>query len=327
MVLQPIRLRKSTSNWMDPGTFYSLSTGRATRPCGGIVLESASSDDTEDDAALTTNETLVELSEEGEESNNVPEEGDSTRRRKLRQRVADLARTMVLRPVSRAYNMPQAIAEILKEATVTAVDIAVDEVFKTPRGSNSLLKQPSQQEQLHHSNDINIDTIVDDAFAPMEQALADMEKSLAEARKSFRFARSHAYDAMEVIQATAIAQAEAAVTAVTRAEEVAERQALVDFYASTNENVDTSGLKLEDVDFTTSGMAPPFLDEDQCLVPGEPVVRVEKAPENSRRIFAGIDIMESADVVWNLLTDYDNLAKVVPSLLVNHVVERYEGKW
>ena len=59
-------------------------------------------------------------------------------------------------------------------------------------------------------------------------------------------------------------------------------------------------LSLQDVDFSVSEMAPPFIGEDQCLVPGEAVVRVEKAPENARRIFAGIDIMASVDDVWNV---------------------------
>eukprot|EP00549_Striatella_unipunctata_P008690 CAMPEP_0118673040 /NCGR_PEP_ID=MMETSP0800-20121206/98_1 /TAXON_ID=210618 ORGANISM="Striatella unipunctata, Strain CCMP2910" /NCGR_SAMPLE_ID=MMETSP0800 /ASSEMBLY_ACC=CAM_ASM_000638 /LENGTH=251 /DNA_ID=CAMNT_0006568053 /DNA_START=111 /DNA_END=866 /DNA_ORIENTATION=- len=73
-------------------------------------------------------------------------------------------------------------------------------------------------------------------------------------------------------------------------------------------------------------MAPPYLDEDQCLVPGEAMVRIEKAPENTRRIFAGIDMSASVDEVWNLLTDYDNLQKVVPNLVVNEVLERYEER-
>jgi hypothetical protein len=47
-------------------------------------------------------------------------------------------------------------------------------------------------------------------------------------------------------------------------------------------------------------MAPPFINEDECLVPGEPLVRVEKAPQNSRRIFAGIDIPVSVDEVWDV---------------------------
>ena len=86
-----------------------------------------------------------------------------------------------------------------------------------------------------------------------------------------------------------------------------------------------TNLSYEDVDYTLSDMAPPFINEDECLVPGEPVVRVEKAPQNSRRIFAGIDIPVAVDDVWSLLTDYPNLQKVVPNLVVNDVLELYDG--
>ena len=66
--------------------------------------------------------------------------------------------------------------------------------------------------------------------------------------------------------------------------------------------IDLSTLKYEDIDYTLTDedMAPPFIGEDECLVPGEPVVRVEKAPQNSRRIFAGIDIPVSVDDVWKV---------------------------
>jgi len=87
----------------------------------------------------------------------------------------------------------------------------------------------------------------------------------------------------------------------------------------------TTTINYSDVDFSLSEMAPPFIDEEQCLVPGEAVIRVEKAPENSRRIFAGIDIMASVDDVWNVLTDYENLQKVVPNLVTNKVMELYSG--
>ena len=88
---------------------------------------------------------------------------------------------------------------------------------------------------------------------------------------------------------------------------------------------DLSTLKYEDIDYTLTDMAPPFINEDECLVPGEPLVRVEKAPQNSRRIFAGIDIPVSVDEVWSLLTDYANLQKVVPNLVVNEVVKEFSG--
>lgn len=47
--------------------------------------------------------------------------------------------------------------------------------------------------------------------------------------------------------------------------------------------------------------------------------------ENSRRIFAGIDIIASVETVWNVLTDYEHLQKVVPNLSVNEVLALYDG--
>jgi len=119
---------------------------------------------------------------------------------------------------------------------------------------------------------------------------------------------------------------EGAVEAVEKAEKDASRKVLADIYVSAVNNKtvdDISLLAFEDVDYGTSEMAPPFLDEDQCLVPGEPIVRVEKAPENSRRIFAGIDILASVDDVWRVLTDYQHLQDVVPNLVVNEVLKEY----
>ena len=84
-------------------------------------------------------------------------------------------------------------------------------------------------------------------------------------------------------------------------------------------------LSSNDIDGITT-MAPPFIGEDECLVPGEPVVRVERAPQNSRRIFAGVDIPSaSVNDVWELLTDYPNLGRVVPNLVVNEVLEILYG--
>lgn len=95
-----------------------------------------------------------------------------------------------------------------------------------------------------------------------------------------------------------------------------------------NSNITTSkllDLSYDDVDWSMANaadMAPPYINENECLIPGEPVVRVEKAPQNSRRIFAGIDIPSaSVDDVWRLLTDYPNLQRVVPNLVVNEVLE------
>jgi hypothetical protein len=65
----------------------------------------------------------------------------------------------------------------------------------------------------------------------------------------------------------------------------------------------------------------PFLSDDICLLPGSsPIVRVEEAPSNSRRIFTGVDIMADMEAIWDVLTAYDTLQEVVPSLVKNEVV-------
>ncbi|GKY99240.1 hypothetical protein MPSEU_000879300 [Mayamaea pseudoterrestris] len=253
---------------------------------------------------------------------------ESTRRKQgqknIRKRVASMARNMVIKPLSYATPMPQAIGAVLKDATLGAIDMAVDEVMnRSAKTSRKGVSSLSQLDQLSDdaASEIAVDvlSLVDEAFAPLEATLEDLEYALANARQSLKNAKTQATYAMNAIQAAAIAQAEGAVTAVAAAEE----RLMADLYANVNE-IDVSTLTFEDVDYGSSEMAPPFLNEDQCLVPGEPIIRVEKAPENSRRIFAGIDIMASVDTVWNVLTDYCNLQKVVPNLVVNEVMNLYQ---
>ena len=246
---------------------------------------------------------------------------ESSRRQNIRKRVASLARTMVIKPLSYAAPMPQAIGAVLKDATLGAIDMAVDEVMSRARTSASKRAlSMSQLEQIADESTVDVMALVDEAFAPLEQSLQEMDVALTKARSSLKDAKAQATYAMGAIQAAAIAQAEGAVTAVAAAEE----KVIADIFADAN-NLDVSSLGFDDVDYESSEMAPPFLNEDLCLVPGEPVIRVEKAPENSRRIFAGIDIMASVEDVWKILTDYNNLQKVVPNLVVNEVLELYKG--
>ena len=74
---------------------------------------------------------------------------------------------------------------------------------------------------------------------------------------------------------------------------------------------------------------PAILSDEICLVPGRPVVRVEVAPGNARRIFTGIDIVvegeDALDLVWGTLTDYANLAEGIPNLVDNQVLSRTEN--
>lgn len=67
---------------------------------------------------------------------------------------------------------------------------------------------------------------------------------------------------------------------------------------------------------------PTALTDDICLMPGEPQVRIEVAPTNSRRIFTGIDILAPIDPIWKTLTNYDSLQDVIPSIVKNTVLSR-----
>jgi len=53
-------------------------------------------------------------------------------------------------------------------------------------------------------------------------------------------------------------------------------------------------------------------------------VLIEKAPNNARRIYTAVDVQAAIDVVWKILTDYEKLHEVVPSLVKNKVLERRE---
>lgn len=70
---------------------------------------------------------------------------------------------------------------------------------------------------------------------------------------------------------------------------------------------------------------PPVLSEEICLMPGQIIIRVEDAPGNARRVFAGIDVLASVDKVWDMLTDYAKLQDVVPNLVSNDVVQLYSA--
>ena len=246
-------------------------------------------------------------------------DGDMTGRRKIRSRVKNLARGLVSRPLALASTvpMPRAIAEVLKDASLAAVE-QVDDIIQR----NTL---QNKEHALQESREM-MTSIIDDAFAPVEASIAEMETSLAAAKQALAAAKSQSTQAIEAIQVAAIAQAEGAAAAVAQAGMVAERQVMKEIYSNAVEDVDVTTLSFDDVDYASSEMAPPFLDPDSCLVPGKPVVRVEKAPENSRRIFAGIDIMASVNDVWRLLTDYGNLQNVVPNLVVNEVLATYDGE-
>ena len=282
----------------------------------------------EDDDYEDRQSALRSLKEQDEDKNKTPEdeEDEMSRRARIRRRVTELARNIIIKPISYAAPMPQAIASVLKDATLGALDMAVEEVIGR-RGSRKIGKNSAGQLSPVTSfnvKDVDVTALIEEAFQPLENSLQEMEDALKKARSAFNQAKLDAIDAVGAVQAAAIAHAEGAATAVAAAEEKVIADIIYN-YAAEASDVNVSALNFNDVEWTSESaeMAPPFLDEQQCLVPGEPVVRVEKAPENSRRIYAGIDIMTSTDDVWNVLTDYQNLQKAVPNLVVNDVLELY----
>jgi len=209
-------------------------------------------------------------------------------------------------------------------------------------------------------------TAVSDAFSMAESAIEDSEISLIKSKRALAKCKQEVYNAIsqaEKAASKASASAARATDLITNdasdisnededeeerndinsEEESSAGMGKIDDSESVTDNlqsvtqvssimnvaensIDVSELTYDDVDYEMSEMSPPFIGEDQCLVPGEAIVRVEKAPENSRRIFAGIDITASVEDVWNVLTDYQNLQKVVPNLVTNDVLEEFEAK-
>jgi len=165
--------------------------------------------------------------------------------------------------------------------------------------------------------------IVDEAFSPAEESLQEMEESLITARAALANAKIQTYRAMEALGSTpSISDIIPSTLSAPNGDNTdGEEDGEFSNYYS-----DLGSMTFDDVDYESSEMAPPFLDQDSCLMPdAEPLVRVEKAPDNSRRIFAGIDILASADDVWNVLTNYNELQNVIPNLVVNDILDLYNG--
>lgn len=252
---------------------------------------------------------------------------DDTHKTRLRNRVTRLVKTMS-KPIQ--FASPEAVRAVLQDATFQAVDMAVEDLQqRLLEKNNKPTEMTIRSKEKATTTTDDVDALLRDTFQPLEEQLHQLETAVQDMRESIETAKQTTRRAVEAVQAAAMEQAiEGAIRVVEKAEEEAGVKALADLYvAAVNDNVSTTTttttLAFEDVDYGTSEMAPPFLDEDQCLVQGEPVIRVEKAPENSRRIFAGIDIMASVDDVWNVLTDYSHLQDIIPNLVVNDVLNEY----
>lgn len=225
-------------------------------------------------------------SDESQENIDIDHDVIEPQERNIRKKVRQLANSFVVRPIVSTAPLPRAIASVLRDATVGAVDMAVDEVVSRRQANGARPGKGSQLSTEISSSivDYNVTGLVDEAFSPVERSLNEMEEALQQARNSMAEAKEQATEAIEAIQVAAIAQATGAAKAVEAAEKVATEEIMADLYYDDTADVDVTTMTYDDVGYHTSEMDPPFLDEAQCLVPGEAVVRVEKAPENSRRI-------------------------------------------
>lgn len=216
------------------------------------------------------------------------------RQKEVRDKTLKFAKSMVLKPITQVANS-RAIALVLKDTAEGLVD--------------NVSKKTIDEEVS------SFGSAMDRAEAAFEKA-DDALKKLEDLLEAVTEARQELMVAKEEVKA-AILDAE------TTSEAMASAAAVISSVVEPSVLTDISDLSISDIDFSLTEMAPPFINEDQCLVPGEPLVRVEKAPDNSRRIFAGVDILASVDDLWSVLTDYHNLQNVVPNLVTNEVLDLY----
>jgi hypothetical protein len=261
--------------------------------------------------------------------------------------IRDAVKKLAKKTMSKVSPKPAAIAAVIKDATLGAAQLAADEAFTlytSKIGSNAMENIENvalmQGEAARSLDAIALaKTTAADAFDAAERAMDAASQQLDKARAELKEAKE---EARAAIASAEVAAAQAAVSAnvatALAASSVSDETKILTPTTTSTKTVsveeeqgvlsleEVESMEYHDVDYHLSEMAPPFIGEDQCLVPGEAVVRVEKAPENSRRIFAGIDIMASIDDVWNVLTNYEHLQDVVPNLVVNEVLERYDGE-
>jgi hypothetical protein len=242
---------------------------------------------------------------------------DKKKIKRVRDRLSSFAKSIVVKPISKVAQ-GNSVAALLTDATLTAVDMAAEEIGNIQKMRKRLsFSDLLEKEALMESDTlIAMDAIAlakttaADAFYIAETAVAETEEALkrtkialanckADVAKAIAIAEKSAYQA-NVSSQKATALATSAAYSVSNDEEEQKEKMQAEEKSSDLSFEDVSTLQFEDIDYTMSDMSPPFIGEDQCLVPGEAVVRVEKAIENSRRIFAGIDILASVDDVWNV---------------------------
>lgn len=255
-----------------------------------------------------------------------PEQDSSGRggKKRVRDVMKGIARNLVSRPISTAAAVapaPSKIARVLTDATAGAVDMAVDGTMTPLDGGPRKIRRSRAFSDVEDTAAMEAEatsaldaialakTTAADAFDAAESAIRDAENALGDARRALLVAKMEAAEGIASAESAAVEALSSAqratafatrVATTTLSKEEGEQNSINDSSEDPIAEEEAMSLSYDDVDYHLSEMAPPFINEDQCLVPGEALVRVEKAPENSRRIFAGIDIMASIEDVWNV---------------------------
>ena len=237
----------------------------------------------------------------GDATNDIGSSPSRGRKRKaVREAIAGIRKTVssAVRPTS---TTPEpVIKDDVKNATEYAVDVPLNSTPDQIEGSGE--SSPSSQrsrysravEKVEDGCAIEAEataaldalavakTAVADAFDAAESEIGDSKALLDEARRGLSTAKMEAASALSAAESAALEALTVARKATTVATAMANEEGVsAPTAASQLTEDDAMVLGYDDVDYHLSEMAPPFIDEDQCLVPGEALVRVEKAPGES----------------------------------------------
>ena len=235
---------------------------------------------------------VVSPRDSGDATNDIGSSPSRGRKRKaVREAIAGIRKTVssAVRPTSTTSE--PVIKDDVKNATEYAADVPLNSTPDQIEGSGERSRYSRAVEKVEDGCAIEAEataaldalavakTAVADAFDAAESEIGDSKALLDEARRGLSTAKMEAASALSAAESAALEALTVARKATIVATAMANEEGVsAPAVASQLIEDDARVLGYDDVDYHLSEMAPPFIDEDQCLVPGEALVRVEKAP-------------------------------------------------
>lgn len=240
---------------------------------------------------------VVSPRDSGDATNDIGSSPSRGRKRKaVREAIAGIRKTVssAVRPTSTTSE--PVIKDDVKNATEYAADVPLNSTPDQIEGSGERSRAQRSRysravEKVEDGCAIEAEataaldalavakTAVADAFDAAESEIGDSKALLDEARRGLSTAKMEAASALSAAESAALEALTVARKATIVATAMANEEGVsAPAVASQLIEDDARVLGYDDVDYHLSEMAPPFIDEDQCLVPGEALVRVEKAP-------------------------------------------------